>query len=115
MGVINQLVTGGPHIAGGAYLGFGLQYALLTPFVLELGVPVRWASIIWLGGPITGAAVASKFPKDPAVFKNNCPPMHNVIFRDFKKEMHNKLKAHEKIKTDKETIETYRYRNEIKE
>ncbi|CAJ1384734.1 unnamed protein product [Effrenium voratum] len=38
---------------GGAYLGFGLQYALLTPFVLELGVPVRWASIIWLGGPIT--------------------------------------------------------------
>ena len=39
---------------GGAYLGFGLQYALLTPFVLELGVPVRWASIIWLGGPITG-------------------------------------------------------------
>lgn len=42
---------------GGAYLGFGLQYALLTPFVLELGVPVRWASIIWLGGPITGMVV----------------------------------------------------------
>ncbi|CAK9058595.1 Sucrose transport protein SUC4 (Sucrose permease 4) (Sucrose transporter 4) (Sucrose-proton symporter 4), partial [Durusdinium trenchii] len=34
---------------GGAYLGFGLQYALLTPFVLELGVPIQWASIIWLG------------------------------------------------------------------
>lgn len=42
---------------GGAYLGFSLQYALLTPFVLELGVPVRWASIIWLGGPITGMVV----------------------------------------------------------
>ena len=42
---------------GGAYLGFGLQYALLTPFVLELGVPIRWASIIWLGGPITGMVV----------------------------------------------------------
>lgn len=42
---------------GGAYLGFGLQYALLTPFVLELGVPIQWASIIWLGGPITGMFV----------------------------------------------------------
>eukprot|EP00913_Durusdinium_trenchii_P030579 g28639.t1 len=40
-----------------AYLGFGLQYALLTPFVLELGVPIQWASIIWLGGPITGMFV----------------------------------------------------------
>lgn len=44
-------------VLGGAYLGFGLQYALLTPFVLELGVPIRWASIIWLGGPITGSSV----------------------------------------------------------
>ena len=32
--------------------------------------------------------------------------MHTFIFRDFKKELNNKLKAHEKIKTDKETIET---------
>ena len=83
MGVINQLVTGGPHIAGGAYLGFGLQYALLTPFVLELGVPVRWASIIWLGGPITGAAVASKFPKDPAFKKKKLHTYAHLYFSGF--------------------------------
>eukprot|EP00931_Biecheleriopsis_adriatica_P025332 TRINITY_DN15588_c0_g1_i2.p1 TRINITY_DN15588_c0_g1~~TRINITY_DN15588_c0_g1_i2.p1 ORF type:complete len:401 (+),score=72.72 TRINITY_DN15588_c0_g1_i2:160-1362(+) len=42
---------------GGVSLGFGLQYALLTPFVLELGVPKRWASFLWLGGPVTGMVV----------------------------------------------------------
>lgn len=42
---------------GGVNLLFGLQYALLTPFVLELGVHKRWASLIWLGGPITGMIV----------------------------------------------------------
>ena len=73
VGTSNQSV---PEMAtlepGGAYLGFGLQYALLTPFVLELGVPVRWASIIWLGGPITGrGCCGSKTPNidDPAVFR----------------------------------------------
>ncbi|CAE8697716.1 unnamed protein product [Polarella glacialis] len=42
---------------GGVSLGFGLQYALLTPFVMELGVPKRWASFLWLGGPLTGMLV----------------------------------------------------------
>ncbi|CAJ1447410.1 unnamed protein product [Effrenium voratum] len=55
---------------GGAYLGFGLQYALLTPFVLELGVPVRWASIIWLvfstlqRSAIKAKRIAVSFPNE---------------------------------------------------
>eukprot|EP00441_Pelagodinium_beii_P033766 CAMPEP_0197636396 /NCGR_PEP_ID=MMETSP1338-20131121/11912_1 /TAXON_ID=43686 ORGANISM="Pelagodinium beii, Strain RCC1491" /NCGR_SAMPLE_ID=MMETSP1338 /ASSEMBLY_ACC=CAM_ASM_000754 /LENGTH=519 /DNA_ID=CAMNT_0043208613 /DNA_START=1 /DNA_END=1560 /DNA_ORIENTATION=+ len=42
---------------GGVNLGFGLQYALLTPFVMELGVPKHMASFLWLGGPLTGMLV----------------------------------------------------------
>ncbi|XAR62645.1 hypothetical protein NMG60_11017485 [Bertholletia excelsa] len=47
-------VTG---IAAGVQFGWALQFSLLTPYVQLLGIPHRWASFIWLCGPISGLVV----------------------------------------------------------
>ena len=44
-------------IAGGIQFGWALQLPLLTPYVQELGIPHKWASIIWLCGPLSGLFV----------------------------------------------------------
>ncbi|XWS14858.1 hypothetical protein CRYUN_Cryun35bG0044700 [Craigia yunnanensis] len=35
-------------VSCGIQLGWALQLSLLTPYVQELGIPHKWASIIWL-------------------------------------------------------------------
>ncbi|CAN1328708.1 Sucrose transport protein SUC2 [Linum perenne] len=44
-------------IAAGVQFGWALQLSLLTPYVQLLGIPHRWASLIWLCGPISGILV----------------------------------------------------------
>ncbi|KAH9625943.1 hypothetical protein KSS87_020363 [Heliosperma pusillum] len=44
-------------IAAGVQFGWALQLSLLTPYVQLLGVPHKWASFIWLCGPISGMVV----------------------------------------------------------
>ncbi|KAH7307507.1 hypothetical protein KP509_22G062900 [Ceratopteris richardii] len=44
-------------VAAGVQFGWALQLSLLTPYVQELGIPHRWASYIWLCGPISGMIV----------------------------------------------------------
>ena len=41
-------------IAAGVQFGWALQLSLLTPYVQLLGIPHKWASFIWLCGPISG-------------------------------------------------------------
>ncbi|XVF39710.1 hypothetical protein PTKIN_Ptkin01aG0054900 [Pterospermum kingtungense] len=44
-------------VACGIQFGWALQLSLLTPYVQELGIPHKWASIIWLCGPLSGLFV----------------------------------------------------------
>ncbi|GMP79204.1 hypothetical protein CsSME_00034846 [Camellia sinensis var. sinensis] len=44
-------------IAVGVQFGWALQFSLLTPYVQLLGIPHKWASYIWLCGPISGMVV----------------------------------------------------------
>ncbi|CAN0928256.1 Sucrose transport protein SUC5 [Linum grandiflorum] len=44
-------------IAAGVQFGWALQLSLLTPYVQLLGIPHKWASLIWLCGPISGLIV----------------------------------------------------------
>ncbi|CAN1235402.1 Sucrose transport protein SUC5 [Linum perenne] len=44
-------------IAAGIQFGWALQLSLLTPYVQLLGIPHKWASLIWLCGPISGMIV----------------------------------------------------------
>ncbi|XP_022719785.1 sucrose transport protein SUC1-like [Durio zibethinus] len=44
-------------IASGIQFGWALQLSLLTPYVQLLGIPHKWASLIWLCGPISGLLV----------------------------------------------------------
>ncbi|XWS25439.1 hypothetical protein CRYUN_Cryun27aG0068400 [Craigia yunnanensis] len=44
-------------VACGIQFGWALQLSLLTPYVQELGIPHKWASIIWLCGPLSGLLV----------------------------------------------------------
>ncbi|XP_009779331.1 sucrose transport protein SUC8-like [Nicotiana sylvestris] len=44
-------------IAAGVQFGWALQLSLLTPYLQLLGIPHRYASIIWLCGPISGMIV----------------------------------------------------------
>ncbi|XP_019441999.1 PREDICTED: sucrose transport protein SUC1-like isoform X2 [Lupinus angustifolius] len=44
-------------IAAGVQFGWALQLSLLTPYVQLLGIPHKWASFIWLCGPISGMLV----------------------------------------------------------
>ncbi|XVF63256.1 hypothetical protein PTKIN_Ptkin09bG0073000 [Pterospermum kingtungense] len=44
-------------IAAGIQFGWALQLSLLTPYVQLLGIPHKWASLIWLCGPISGMLV----------------------------------------------------------
>ncbi|XP_006351170.1 sucrose transport protein-like isoform X1 [Solanum tuberosum] len=44
-------------IAAGVQFGWALQLSLLTPYVQLLGIPHRFASFIWLCGPISGMIV----------------------------------------------------------
>lgn len=44
-------------IATGVQFGWALQLSLLTPYVIELGIPHAWASYIWLCGPISGMLI----------------------------------------------------------
>jgi solute carrier family 45 protein 1/2/4 len=44
-------------IAAGIQFGWALQLSLLTPYIQLLGVPHKWASNIWLCGPISGMIV----------------------------------------------------------
>ncbi|KAI4352843.1 hypothetical protein L6164_007057 [Bauhinia variegata] len=44
-------------IAAGVQFGWALQLSLLTPYVQLLGIPHKWASFIWLCGPISGMIV----------------------------------------------------------
>ncbi|OMO53957.1 General substrate transporter [Corchorus capsularis] len=44
-------------IAAGIQFGWALQLSLLTPYVQLLGIPHKWASLIWLCGPISGMVV----------------------------------------------------------
>ncbi|CAN1175666.1 Sucrose transport protein SUC5 [Linum perenne] len=44
-------------IAAGVQFGWALQLSLLTPYVQLLGIPHKWASLIWLCGPISGMIV----------------------------------------------------------
>ncbi|CAL5417958.1 unnamed protein product [Camellia sinensis] len=37
-----------------AYFSDGLYSSLLTPYVQELGIPHKYASVIWLCGPLSG-------------------------------------------------------------
>ncbi|XP_031247159.1 sucrose transport protein SUC2-like [Pistacia vera] len=44
-------------IACGIQFGWALQLSLLTPYVQLLGIPHKWASLIWLCGPVSGLLV----------------------------------------------------------
>lgn len=44
-------------IGAGVQFGWALQLSLLTPYVQLLGIPHKWASLIWLCGPISGMLV----------------------------------------------------------
>ncbi|KAL6962344.1 hypothetical protein U1Q18_037301 [Sarracenia purpurea var. burkii] len=44
-------------IGAGVQFGWALQFSLLTPYVQLLGIPHKWASYIWLCGPISGMVV----------------------------------------------------------
>ncbi|XVF37241.1 hypothetical protein REPUB_Repub19eG0129600 [Reevesia pubescens] len=44
-------------IAAGIQFGWALQLSLLTPYVQLLGIPHKWAALIWLCGPISGMLV----------------------------------------------------------
>lgn len=44
-------------VACGIQFGWALQLSLLTPYVQELGIPHRWASLVWLCGPLSGLVV----------------------------------------------------------
>ncbi|GFY96916.1 sucrose-proton symporter 1 [Actinidia rufa] len=44
-------------ISAGVTFGWALQFSLLTPYVQLLGIPHKWASFIWLCGPISGMVV----------------------------------------------------------
>ncbi|PSS31847.1 Sucrose transport protein [Actinidia chinensis var. chinensis] len=44
-------------ISVGVTFGWALQFSLLTPYVQLLGIPHKWASFIWLCGPISGMVV----------------------------------------------------------
>lgn len=44
-------------IAAGIQFGWALQLSLLTPYVQLLGIPHKWASLIWLCGPVSGMLV----------------------------------------------------------
>ncbi|CAL5189536.1 unnamed protein product [Lathyrus oleraceus] len=44
-------------VASGIQFGWALQLSLLTPYVQQLGIPHKWASIIWLCGPVSGLFV----------------------------------------------------------
>ncbi|GLT60521.1 hypothetical protein SLA2020_332840 [Shorea laevis] len=44
-------------IAAGIQFGWALQLSLLTPYVQLLGIPHKWASLIWLCGPVSGMVV----------------------------------------------------------
>ncbi|CAH9083705.1 unnamed protein product [Cuscuta epithymum] len=44
-------------IAAGVQFGWALQLSLLTPYVQLLGVPHKFASFMWLCGPISGMIV----------------------------------------------------------
>eukprot|EP00250_Pteridium_aquilinum_P004044 c14290_g1_i1 orf=921-2537(+) len=44
-------------VAIGVQFGWALQLSLLTPYVIELGIPHAWASYIWLCGPISGMVI----------------------------------------------------------
>nr|CAA57727.1 sucrose transporter [Nicotiana tabacum] len=44
-------------IAAGVQFGWALQLSLLTPYVQLLGIPHKFASFIWLCGPISGMIV----------------------------------------------------------
>ncbi|KAL8490318.1 hypothetical protein ACS0TY_026002 [Phlomoides rotata] len=44
-------------VACGIQFGWALQLSLLTPYVQELGIPHKFASIIWLCGPLSGLFV----------------------------------------------------------
>ncbi|KAL6216118.1 hypothetical protein ACLB2K_009345 [Fragaria x ananassa] len=44
-------------IAAGVQFGWALQLSLLTPYVQQLGVPHKWAAVVWLCGPISGLLV----------------------------------------------------------
>ncbi|KAK9713773.1 hypothetical protein RND81_06G050700 [Saponaria officinalis] len=68
MDQLEQAKTNGPEsplwklflvgsIAAGVQFGWALQLSLLTPYVQLLGVPHKWASFIWLCGPISGMVV----------------------------------------------------------
>ena len=46
-----------PAVVFGCSFALALQFALLTPFAIRLGVSVRAASIVWLMGPVTGLVV----------------------------------------------------------
>lgn len=41
-------------IGAGVNFGWALQFSLLTPYIQFLGIPHKWASFIWLCGPISG-------------------------------------------------------------
>eukprot|EP00762_Andalucia_godoyi_P003787 ANDGO_08559.mRNA.1 Sucrose transport protein SUC2 len=41
----------------GVQFGWALQISLLTPFILELGLPQIWITLVWLCGPISGFVV----------------------------------------------------------
>ncbi|PRQ26999.1 putative sucrose/H+ symporter, plant, major facilitator superfamily domain-containing protein [Rosa chinensis] len=44
-------------IGAGVQFGWALQLSLLTPYVQQLGVPHKWASFVWLCGPLSGLLV----------------------------------------------------------
>ncbi|KAL6962056.1 hypothetical protein U1Q18_037011 [Sarracenia purpurea var. burkii] len=44
-------------IGAGVQFGWALQFSLLTPYIQLLGIPHKWASYIWLCGPISGMVV----------------------------------------------------------
>ncbi|KAK9802954.1 hypothetical protein WJX72_007512 [[Myrmecia] bisecta] len=57
MGVPSRTLAGATMVAAGIQFGWALQLSLLTPYIQELGIPHKWASLIWLCGPITGLVV----------------------------------------------------------
>lgn len=46
-----------PAIVFGCSFGLALQFALLTPLVMTLGVSRQGGSVVWLVGPVTGLVV----------------------------------------------------------
>ncbi|KAK1433364.1 hypothetical protein QVD17_10274 [Tagetes erecta] len=53
---LRQIITVAA-IAAGVQFGWALQLSLLTPYIQLLGIPHKWASVIWLCGPISGMIV----------------------------------------------------------